>query len=507
MKLRKDFNWKIITLIIVMSIVSVLPLFVLVGLDSLNVDWEQSNNWNMVQYGNVKSDYGSFHLYAFTMTMGMFVAVAFSIWKFWRKGIPLQELAWGVIVIIPVGLFFASFFGKLNANGPGQNAGGANFFELFFFWKAGMAIHGGVYGGTIAGLIVFYFLGKKPKVSLGMYADAIIPNVLLGQAIGRFGNFFNHEVMGAPVKVMGNLESYQSENGNAIWNREMQDLTNQAGGSGINWLPDWILHNTKAIYSGSDVVIGGIKITDGDLVQMSPIFFYEALGLFLGWLIITFVIPNIGRWFGKKPWKVEPEKYSIDWKYTTKQFFMPWIKDETKMSWREAFDAAYVKNVDESARNKYAKKIEKINSSNDNFFIRRFKIGSAQKTANNPNKYWETKSGTQAFAYFFVWNFVRFILELERPDDHLFIMYDKPLSLVLIGVTALVGLIGMLLCNSVFPYFVRKDGIMYEKDYLSISDIVTDKPISKKVTLSKTKIDKAIQKEQKAKAKLEKYEK
>jgi len=48
-----------------------------------------------------------------------------------------------------------------------------------------MSIHGGVLFGLIVGLIFFAIFKKKTKISLFVYGDCIIPNLLLGQVIGR----------------------------------------------------------------------------------------------------------------------------------------------------------------------------------------------------------------------------------------------------------------------------------------------------------------------------------
>ncbi|WP_051350849.1 prolipoprotein diacylglyceryl transferase family protein [[Acholeplasma] multilocale] len=494
MRLKTDIKWKQWLIFALIGLISVLPLLALIGLKTLNVDWEEwEGNWQMVQYGDIKADYGAFHLYAFTMTMGMAASIGYSAYKFWRRGIPIYELAWGVMVVIPTALFGASIFGKLNADGAGENAGGVGFWGLFAFWKAGMAIHGGVYVGTFFGIITFFFLGRKPKDSAWAYADAILPNVLLGQVIGRWGNFFNHEVMGAPVKVVAQGVSVN----NIDWS--------VVESSGIH-LPDWILRNTMAV-ANSETTINGVTYNQGDLVQMSPIFFYESMGLLLGWVLITFVLPNIGKWFGKKPWKVEPNKYSLDWGFTFKQFFMPWIKSSTKMSWRDAWDKAYVRHEDLEAKEQHIKKAALIAKSNDSYLVKRWKTGKSMNLANNPKGYTTTKAGVEAFAFFFVWNFVRFILELERPNDHLFIMFNKPLSLILIGGTAMIGVIGMLLSQFVIPNLVREPGYMYEKDYFALVKVSkTDKPSNIKNNKADVKLQKRLAKEEKARQKLERLE-
>jgi len=67
-----------------------------------------------------------------------------------------------------------------------------NIIDIFKIWEGGLAIHGGV----IAGIIFIYFYTKKKKLPLLDILDIFAPALVLGQAIGRWGNFFNGEAFG-----------------------------------------------------------------------------------------------------------------------------------------------------------------------------------------------------------------------------------------------------------------------------------------------------------------------
>lgn len=67
-----------------------------------------------------------------------------------------------------------------------------NFWQVFEIWKGGMAIYGGVIGGAI-GVMLFCLIHKKNFLDV---ADVVVPSLILGQAIGRWGNFFNQEAYG-----------------------------------------------------------------------------------------------------------------------------------------------------------------------------------------------------------------------------------------------------------------------------------------------------------------------
>ena len=70
-----------------------------------------------------------------------------------------------------------------------------NILEIFQIWKGGLAIHGALLFGAIT--IIIYC--KKYKVRVGKILDIIVPALLLGQAIGRWVNFFNSEAYGSIV--------------------------------------------------------------------------------------------------------------------------------------------------------------------------------------------------------------------------------------------------------------------------------------------------------------------
>lgn len=67
--------------------------------------------------------------------------------------------------------------------------------EILATWHGGMAIHGGIIGGII-GTFIYGYVKKLNPLTLGDFAAAPL---LLGQALGRFGNFMNGEIHGVPV--------------------------------------------------------------------------------------------------------------------------------------------------------------------------------------------------------------------------------------------------------------------------------------------------------------------
>lgn len=69
--------------------------------------------------------------------------------------------------------------------------------EIFKTWHGGLAI----YGGVIGALLVGYILCRKYKMPFLLITDIASPWLIFGQALGRWGNFFNHEAYGVPTNL------------------------------------------------------------------------------------------------------------------------------------------------------------------------------------------------------------------------------------------------------------------------------------------------------------------
>ncbi len=69
--------------------------------------------------------------------------------------------------------------------------------RMIAIWEGGIAIHGAILGGMGAA----WLFARWKKVSFWVLADIVAPALILGQAIGRWGNFFNSEAYGAPTDL------------------------------------------------------------------------------------------------------------------------------------------------------------------------------------------------------------------------------------------------------------------------------------------------------------------
>lgn len=116
-----------------------------------------------------------------------------------------------------------------------------NMSEIFMIWEGGLAIH----GGMLFGLLWIIFYTKKYKVNTFRILDMIVIGLIIGQAIGRWGNFFNGEAHGTATT----LEHLQS------------------------------LHIPKFIINGMN--IGG--------TYYLPTFLYESIWCLLGFIILLVI--------------------------------------------------------------------------------------------------------------------------------------------------------------------------------------------------------------------------
>lgn len=73
--------------------------------------------------------------------------------------------------------------------------------NILKIWQGGLAIHGAIIGGLLA----LWLFSKKEKLSAWLIADIIAPGLALGQAIGRWGNYFNQELFGRPTSASWGL--------------------------------------------------------------------------------------------------------------------------------------------------------------------------------------------------------------------------------------------------------------------------------------------------------------
>lgn len=110
-----------------------------------------------------------------------------------RSRVPSNTFTTMAVVLIVAGFLGARLYHV--ANEPSYYA--ANPGEIFKLWHGGLAIH----GALIAGLIALIIMSRRAAIPLLRLTDSLLPGVALGQAIGRWGNYFNQELFGKPTDL------------------------------------------------------------------------------------------------------------------------------------------------------------------------------------------------------------------------------------------------------------------------------------------------------------------
>jgi phosphatidylglycerol:prolipoprotein diacylglycerol transferase len=131
------------------------------------------------------------HWYGVIIASAIFVAIFLSMREAKKRDIDgdhvIDMALWALpIAFIGARLYYVIFELEYYLQNPG---------EIIAIWNGGIAI----YGGLIAGGLTVYWYTKKHGIPIWLMLDILAPNVLLAQAMGRWGNFINQEAHGGEV--------------------------------------------------------------------------------------------------------------------------------------------------------------------------------------------------------------------------------------------------------------------------------------------------------------------
>ena len=129
------------------------------------------------------------HLYGLMIATGLILAVVYACRRSREFGIKEDDLIDGVLWVTPFAIlcaraYYVAFSWEQYADDP---------ISMLYIWQGGIAIYGGVIGAVLGVMVFCRF--KKLKVSTVL--DLVLLGFLIGQSIGRWGNFFNREAFGA----------------------------------------------------------------------------------------------------------------------------------------------------------------------------------------------------------------------------------------------------------------------------------------------------------------------
>lgn len=186
----------------------------------------------MIDLGFIK-----IYWYSFFILMGVIIGYFLAIKESNKFKIPKDYMINYFFYVLIFGLLGARIYYVIFNFTEYQN----NLINIFKVWEGGLAIHGGI----IAGIIVTFIYTKKYKLPFFRVADIMVISLIIGQCIGRWGNFFNGEAHG-PATTLSFLKSLH--------------------------LPQFI--------------IDGMNING---LYYQPTFLYESIGCLIGFIILLLV--------------------------------------------------------------------------------------------------------------------------------------------------------------------------------------------------------------------------
>lgn len=152
--------------------------------------------WSVLHLGPL-----TIHVYALCILAGIVAATVWTNSRLTRRGgepwVVIDIILWAV----PLGLLGARLYHVFTHPGD-YFYDGADPMRIFYIWEGGNAIIGALIGGALGAWIGCRIAGIK----LWSFADALAPALLLAQAIGRLGNYVNHELFGWPTDLPWGLE-------------------------------------------------------------------------------------------------------------------------------------------------------------------------------------------------------------------------------------------------------------------------------------------------------------
>ena len=140
--------------------------------------------------------------YGVCIALGVIAAVWLAQKRYAKRGHNPDEIATLAMWVVPAGVIGARLYHVITDNRRFRG----NWGEAFRIWEGGL----GIWGGVAAGVLTAVWLARRRGWDLRDLVDSVAPAIPLGQAIGRFGNWFNQELFGGPTTLPWGLEIDQA---------------------------------------------------------------------------------------------------------------------------------------------------------------------------------------------------------------------------------------------------------------------------------------------------------
>ena len=139
-------------------------------------------------------------LYAVCILFGLMLGVYLAVKEAPRKKILHYDILDFILIAFPLSIIGARIYYVAFSWSDYKD----NILSVFAIWNGGIAI----YGGLITGAIILYFFTQYRFIKTLDFLDVVVPSVMLAQAIGRWGNFFNQEAYGKAVDSLNYLPGF-----------------------------------------------------------------------------------------------------------------------------------------------------------------------------------------------------------------------------------------------------------------------------------------------------------
>lgn len=202
--------------------------------------------------------------YGIIIAAGFLLAVAYGLWRAPRFSMDPDVITDAIFVVVPLAIIGArAYYVIFNPSVCFTADGSFSLLNMIAFWDGGLAIYGGVIGTVISALLFC----KVRKVDFWSGMDITAYGLLIGQMVGRWGNFVNVECYGGVTGLP--------------WRMCSESIANELWRGG--------LLESKQIYD---------SILDGTL-GVHPTFFYESVWNLLGFVLLVLLVKRGRRFNGQ----------------------------------------------------------------------------------------------------------------------------------------------------------------------------------------------------------------
>ena len=160
--------------------------------------------------------FGGVHWYGIIIAAGIILALCYCVRVAQREGVPSDNVYDTLIYSLPVAiicarLYYVIFSWEKYSDNP---------IDMLKIWEGGLAIYGGIIGAVIAGVTYF----KIKKLGILKMCDICCLGLIIGQAVGRWGNFVNAEAFGGycghiwGMSINGGMSVHPTFLYESLWN-------------------------------------------------------------------------------------------------------------------------------------------------------------------------------------------------------------------------------------------------------------------------------------------------